>query len=370
MCNAFEQVKKVMITGPSTLHPTKRVADFVSAKYCIWLVLLFIHCSYNVLFSAKTDVILLHNGDKITCEVKELRSGKLRVKTDDMGTIYIEWDKIASVSTAEKYEVELQFGAIYYGVIGPSQDPRKLSVISDSLTYDVFRRFVVHITPIKDTFIDRIDGSINFGVDYTKASDVLRYNANGDATHRSLSNQVEVKFNSMLTKQQDITSSNKNDITLYYTRILGNRWAWGLVGALEQNTELNLDLRSTLGGGAGHTIYQSISMEWHIYTGLNGTRELVREREAQFNLELPIRTRFDMFVYNNPKTDIKTILSVFPSITTKDRYRIELDSKLKYELFVDFNLTFNVYASYDSKPPNATSAKNDYGVTLSFGYTF
>ena len=48
--------------------------------------------------AAKTDVIVLVNGDRITGEVKNLSYGQLKFKTDHMGTVYIEWDKIASVS--------------------------------------------------------------------------------------------------------------------------------------------------------------------------------------------------------------------------------------------------------------------------------
>ncbi|MEN8008582.1 MAG: hypothetical protein ABFS42_16355, partial [Candidatus Krumholzibacteriota bacterium] len=45
----------------------------------------------------KTDVITLVNGDVITCEIKEMVRGKVRAKTDHMGTIFIEWDKVTRV---------------------------------------------------------------------------------------------------------------------------------------------------------------------------------------------------------------------------------------------------------------------------------
>ena len=40
----------------------------------------------------RTDVVELRNGDEITGEIKELARGKLKFKTDDMGTIYVEWE--------------------------------------------------------------------------------------------------------------------------------------------------------------------------------------------------------------------------------------------------------------------------------------
>ena len=43
----------------------------------------------------RTDVVTLPNGDRITGEIKRLERGRLEFKTDDAGTLYLEWDKIA-----------------------------------------------------------------------------------------------------------------------------------------------------------------------------------------------------------------------------------------------------------------------------------
>ena len=39
----------------------------------------------------KTDVVTFTNGDQITCDIKELVHGRLRVKTDTMETVYVRW---------------------------------------------------------------------------------------------------------------------------------------------------------------------------------------------------------------------------------------------------------------------------------------
>ena len=45
----------------------------------------------------RTDVVTLANGDRITGEVAHLDRGRLEFKTDDAGTLYLEWDKLSSV---------------------------------------------------------------------------------------------------------------------------------------------------------------------------------------------------------------------------------------------------------------------------------
>ena len=42
----------------------------------------------------RTDVVTLANGDRITGEVVRLERGRLEFKTDDAGTLYLEWDKL------------------------------------------------------------------------------------------------------------------------------------------------------------------------------------------------------------------------------------------------------------------------------------
>ena len=45
----------------------------------------------------RTDVVTLANGDRITGEIVRLERGRLEFKTDDAGTLYLEWDKLVSL---------------------------------------------------------------------------------------------------------------------------------------------------------------------------------------------------------------------------------------------------------------------------------
>src|SRR5689334_6453439 len=58
----------------------------------------------------KTDVVTLANGDRITGEVVALERGRLKFETDDAGTLYLEWDKLASVVAARLVEVSKSDG--------------------------------------------------------------------------------------------------------------------------------------------------------------------------------------------------------------------------------------------------------------------
>jgi hypothetical protein len=58
----------------------------------------------------KIDVVVLQNGDRITCEILSLTRGKLSVKTDAMSTISIKWIEVEAIASPVPYEVELASG--------------------------------------------------------------------------------------------------------------------------------------------------------------------------------------------------------------------------------------------------------------------
>src|SRR5262245_40050738 len=72
--------------------------------------------------AARTDVVGLRNGDRSTCELMGLERGRVRVKTDDMGTIDIEWDKVTRVTAARTFEVETSDGQRYIGALSSTAD--------------------------------------------------------------------------------------------------------------------------------------------------------------------------------------------------------------------------------------------------------
>ena len=57
--------------------------------------------------AAKTDVIELENGDRITGEIKSLEYNQLKVSTYHMGTIFVEWDKVTRVRSSQDLLLEL-----------------------------------------------------------------------------------------------------------------------------------------------------------------------------------------------------------------------------------------------------------------------
>jgi hypothetical protein len=105
------------------------------------------------LFAEKTDIVLLENGDRLTGEVKKLELGMLSFKTDHMGTISIEWDKVVGVWAMKKYyRLEREDGFLLYGSIETDTAYQKILVALDTIKIKLYLWEVVRITPIEITF--------------------------------------------------------------------------------------------------------------------------------------------------------------------------------------------------------------------------
>ena len=81
---------------------------------------IFVLLISTISYAQKTDVITLLNTDRITGDLKSMRSGLLQLSTDNMGTIYIEWDKVEEIHTDKFFQIELDDGRIYFGSLQPS----------------------------------------------------------------------------------------------------------------------------------------------------------------------------------------------------------------------------------------------------------
>ena len=109
----------------------------------------------------RTDVVTLANGDRITGEIVRLERGRLEFKTDDAGTLYLEWDKLSRLVSTRLVEVLTTDGRRFLGSLGPAAD-RSIAVVNPE-EVSLQMSEVTLITPIGTSFWRQLDGSIDAG---------------------------------------------------------------------------------------------------------------------------------------------------------------------------------------------------------------
>ena len=79
--------------------------------------------------------------------------------------------------------------------------------------------------------------------------------------------------------------------------------------------------------------------------------------------------RYDLFRFHYPKVDLIADLDTYTTIGA-NRYRLNLDVRLSYEIISDLLLSASIFQTYDTSPPSETAAKTDFRYTLGFGWSW
>lgn len=338
-------------------------------------ILFFVLFSALPLFAQKTDKILLDNNDWITGEIKKLDYAKLNLKTSAAGTIQIKWDHIYQIKSDKYFEISLGRGVKYYGSldITSNDDKYKVLVVMEEEEVEVDMNRIVEITPIRNRFWTRIDGSLDLGFSYTKGSDVTQWNSSFHMEYRATKALTTINGSSIFTEQPERDATSKQDLAISYKRFIGKNWAYTGFTGVQQNTELGINLRSSVGFGMSNNWLRSNLQRFISTAGIIINQERGGSADgngAAYNLEGIIRMEYRVFRYRDPEVDIKAYFDFFPSFTVKDRYRTDFNINFKYELFNDFYLGFTFYHNLDTKPPESAASKSDWGFTSSIGYKF
>jgi hypothetical protein len=317
--------------------------------------------------------VVLKNGDRITCEVKTLDRGILTAKTDYMGTIYMEWEEVAQVISKQDLQLETTSGARYLGQLMEPQKEQTLLVASEGDEVGLRMDRVVDMAPIKRTYWEQLDGSLKAGYTFTNATEVQQFSLSAEARQRTRERSTSLSTSNMISQTKGVegTKSSKADLTLDATKFLEDRWERNFALSLQRNDELGIALRGLLGAGLARNLVQTNFSRFTAGLGLAANLErAVSGGEDRENVEAIGQVTYERFRYNSPKIDLTADLIVFPSLTESGRLRSELDLQLRQELITDFFWDVTLYYSHDSKPPNTASAKSDYGLVTSLGWTF
>jgi len=314
----------------------------------------------------KTDSVWIRNGDRITGEVKRLSHGLLEYSTDDLGTIYIEWDKVDRISSPTTYEVQLGSGRKHYGPLRVSSPG---NVVVGVVALPLIE--IVSLAPIQQTFWDRIDGYLDLGFSYQKAHQTVQLTSGARVAYRAPKAETVFEFATFFEDRNDGPATSRLSGDLAERWLFKDRWSAGALLGYDRNDELDLKGRGRLVGFGARTIAQNNNLDFWVTAGLVGTRERYFSTDsATYSLEGLVGAVFQAFRYDHPKLAVSLASQAYPSFTIGGRVRWENDFRVSHELIKDFTLTVTLFDAYDSKPPAAGAQKNDFGTTLAISWTF
>lgn len=323
----------------------------------------------------KTDIVTLYNGDKITGELVSMYGGIMELKTDAMGTAKIEWKKIARIKSKYHYDFRFSTGERHYATITDTSIPGQLKLLTEGTEHNFEMLEVVEIRVVEGSFLDRIDVYLSAGYSYTKASSVGQATFNTDISYEDENTRNGLTGRTTITDtNEEVTSSTKFDLSrqVWTDRSKSYRTFYG---RYEENDELSLDGRYTVGAGLGRYFIDTQKLRWMGDLGLQVITEKANESDisdagsgSTESIEGFFSTSFAAWRFETPELDVDIKLNVYPSFSESGRWRGDTDIRIRWELVKDLFWDTTTFVTYDNKA--GISQEVDYGITTGIGWTY
>ena len=317
----------------------------------------------------RDEVVELSNGDRVTGEIKGLDRSQLTVRTLDLGTVAIRWQRVVRLNSNRTLEIELADGRRLQGSIS-SPAPGTLEITGSAGTATVDLASIVVIRPVAQSWIGDLTGRFDAGFSYTRSSQVAQSSINAEITRRRPAFESTVAFNAVQTTVEGQPDSSRYLLRYNYYRFwTGRVFAGGLADA-QRNRDLGISVRVSAAGGPGYRILKSQRQELTVLGGPVLVREVPLDEPASTDGLALAATNYSLFFNEYPKTNFDIANQLRFGLSEPGRFLFDLNVSLRRELWRDFYIAGSLYDSYDNRPPASSSLKNDVGITLTLGWTF
>ena len=326
----------------------------------------------------KDDVIVMTNGDRLSCQIKGLDADTLYVSLDYvLGTISVQWSKVAHLESKHLYIVKTEDGSVYTGTLStgdtPGTRPIRIQVVEDaenSVTLEAPK--IIELAETSERFWQRFNGSISSGITYSKGNQSTQYNISSLAEYPRERWAAEVGFNSTLASSTGTSASTRNQLTFSALHLLPwNNYFYSGVANFLQSSEQGIDRQINIGGGIGRHLKNTSRTRISLLGGLawQGTSydQSIVPLATQNLMAALISGDIQISQFN--KTSLNVNANVLPALTEPGRVFFNANASYYVKLFSNLSWNVSFYGSWDNRPP-ATFSGSDYGTTSGLSWTF
>jgi hypothetical protein len=327
----------------------------------------------------KTDVLVMKNGDRMTCQIKGLDAGVLYVSFDYIdGTASVEWSKVARLESNQLFIVKTEDGSVYTGRLktteSPAGEPVKIEVLEEPPEPAVLLESpkVVSIIETSEKFWRRFNGEVSFGVIYSKGNASTQYTFGSQTVYLRERWSAAANFSSTLSSSTGTSASTRNSLDLIGTRLLPwNKYFYSGLGSFLQSSAQGITLQTSIGGGLGRYLKNTNRSKISVLGGVSW-------QSTNYHPSLvPIGTQnlaaamiaTDIKFFKFDKTSLDVNATLFPALSEPGRFRFNANAAYYIKLISNLSWNVSFYANWDNRPPPGFSG-SDYGSSAGLSWTF
>lgn len=339
--------------------------------YLGWLMSL----SYAPFLQASTrlnsDIVYMKNGDVITCEIRSLEQGQLTIKQDYANsTVVLDWKKVDHIDTKQPFVIIDTNGKALSGILSETRTEHLVQVTGNrgGIPHDD----VVSIQETGETFVRRLRGDIDLGVDLAQSNSQKNLTLQGDLTYQATTHLFSLTSSSQFTSQQETKNTSETTVkSEYFIELRRSNWYGGAIANFLSSSEQQISLRSTLGGALAIRPIYSNKTNLSLIGGLAYTKEQdasdTTSTASSRSLDAAAAVQYSTFRFNS--TSFNTTIWMYPSLTSAGRVRMTLNQDVYYKFYKDFYVRASFYDNYDNRPV-VGAPSNNLGISSTIGWSF
>jgi putative salt-induced outer membrane protein YdiY len=337
--------------------------------FVFFAFLLFLLSSSLLL--AADDVIVLKNGDRISGEIKKLVNGVLHVDPPYGENIFmIDWEEVDHIEGNNQFITQASDGTYVTGKFkSDTQQKGQILVDDGTQTLQLAQSELVFLKPVDEGFWGRFGASIDLGLSITKADDTRQLNSRATADYLTDRWEAAATFDTLLNKRKKVEDTRRTEVTGDYRYTISGRWFSLANARFLQSDELELNLRSTIGGGFGNYLVRNNRWTFSALGGLAWTNENFKDPTLEDANNAEAFTGVELNAFDIGAVDIISSFSLIPSLTDSGRYRFNFRTDFKWEIFNDFFFRVGFSDDYDNRPVG-DAPNNDYVFSTSVGWSY
>jgi putative salt-induced outer membrane protein YdiY len=327
--------------------------------------------SFALAGRATADEILFLNGDRLTGKIVSADGGKLTVKTETAGDITVDLAKVKTFSTDEPIVIKTGDTTFKSKVTGGADGTVQVVPVAGGSPQVIALKDVAKINPppVKWTGSVVANGLITTG-----NSETENLGFSLGAVRRSEIDRITLGaayyYGRQLNKdtdQKETTINNWFMLGKYDYFLTKQLYLYGLA-RVEQDEIADLDLRLTIGGGAGYQWFETPTFNLSTEAGLAWVYEDFGKAGTDDHMAARLAYHVDWTPYKTIK--LFHNLEWLPNVTDWfGDYNLNTDVGLRATVYEGFFAEAKIELRYDSIPAPGAQ-KEDVRYLLGVGWSF
>ncbi|WP_170932479.1 DUF481 domain-containing protein [Belliella buryatensis] len=338
-------------------------------KLSLYLFIVFLLLSPAIFAQNALDSVVFQNNNYLVGEIKSLEKGVLTMKTPfSKENFKIKWLQVTELYSEKSFLLTTKAGFKDYGKVKTLEKGQIKLLVAKDVEYQYAIEDIVAIKPLESSFLSRFNAALDMGFSLTRSRNQRQFTLRSRFGYTSKKWSFDASYNKLYASQEGAETIRRGDG--YLTSLYSLNKDWLGIARIDYlyNTEQLIDIRLNNKIGIGNYLLNSNRMQW---TALGGISYNLENFDSEISRKRSVETWIgtELNIFDIKKVSLNSTIFAYPSLTERNRIRVDYRFDIKYDLPLDFYLKTGTTINYDRQPVGGASSL-DYVFQTTFGWSF